>query len=785
MDTPQDGDDSQFNSAPYGRACLHCARAKCRCIQRGPGLDCERCRRLGKQCVPGISRRRHDGRCRPPSRTSRLENKLDELVNVLRNQSHHRPGAGDFDTATSDSSPAFDTEDLDADHERRHDTVAHSHTRDSRSRNRIHPPPIAQGADRAIPTDKSSSLTFNYPIHPVCESHTATLMSRRGTHILPAFYSVAPAEADQCLGVFRSQHLEFMPFVHLPPTVTASQLRETRPFLWYNIMTVATPVTSLQLAWSEAIQKKLAQDMFVENERSVDLLLGLLVYLSWSHFYKKRGPNISLLCSLAMSLVFDLGLNKDLRQGPGGLYRSSTSEGNGKAMDECRAVLACFCITSQISLTMKRIDGLNWTPYMERCLETLATQPEWHLDGVLVAQVRLQLLLDDINRNSWSLSSPSSSLSLFSSSSSHTSAAATGPSAFYVSAILAQIRAIEKELTPDLENNRMFYYLISFHPIPPFHAFSSGGATGRCREATLTRSNAARRGIVDILLAQLRYTELITHETTIQLAGPFDTNINTKPDHRRHQARRDLVACLGGFFDAVFALPATAYAGMSFLFWCQLGHCLLTLHGVVTVERDLLWDGGGDGDNRIDLLDICDRLISSLDEVSSQRKLLAAYTSHSTGIGYGDGDGDCNSGAGPGADVDTFTLSGRMIRSMKAVWTRELAAMTADVSASTTTTTSNNSRGGGGGGGGQRNDNVDCETAIPTSTTTATTTTTFETAGLDPDHMTSWVDDDDGSSLGRAFLTAEAESSSSFFSPLFMDESWFVDRDMASAFSWS
>ncbi|OAG41653.1 hypothetical protein AYO21_04117 [Fonsecaea monophora] len=704
MDTPQDGEDSQFNSAPEGRGWI----AK--------------------------------------------ENKLDELVNVLRNQSHHRPGAGDFDTATSDSSPAFDTEDLDADHERRHDTVAHSHTRDSRSRNRIHPPPIAQGADRAIPTDKSSSLTFNYPIHPVCESHTATLMSRRGTHILPAFYSVTPAEAEQCLGVFRSQHLEFMPFVHLPPTVTASQLRETRPFLWYNIMTVATPVTSLQLAWSEAIQKKLAQDMFVENERSVDLLLGLLVYLSWSHFYKKRGPNISLLCSLAMSLVFDLGLNKASREGPGG---------DGKTMDECRAVLACFCITSQISLTMKRIDGLNWTPCMERCLETLATQPEWHLDGVLVAQVRLQLLLDDINRNSWSLSAPSSSLSLFLSSSSHTTAAATatGPSAFCVSAILAQIRAIEKELTPDLKNN----------------------------QATLTRSNAERRGTVDILLAQLRYTELITHETMIQLTGPTNTNINTKPDHRRHQARRDLVACLGGFFDALFALPATAYAGMSFPFWCQLGHCLLTLHGVVTVERGLLWDGGGDGDNRIDLLNICDRLISSLDEVSSQRKLLAAYTSHSTGIGYGDGDGDCNSGAGPGADVDTFTLSGRMIRSMKAVWTRELAAMTADVSASTTTTTSNNSRGGGGGGGGggQRNDNVDCETAIPTSTTTATTTTTFETAGLDPDHMTSWVDDDDGSSLGRAFLTAEAESSSSFFSPLFMDESWFVDRDMASAFSWS
>ncbi|KIW85523.1 hypothetical protein Z517_00915 [Fonsecaea pedrosoi CBS 271.37] len=744
MDTPQDGDDPQFNSAPYGRACLQCARAKCRCIQRGPGLDCERCRRLGKQCVPGNPRRRHNGRCRPPSRTARLENKLDELVNVLRNQRHHRPGAGNFDTATSDSSPAFDTEDLDADHERRHDAVAQSHTRDSRSRNRIHPPPISQGADRAIPTDKSSSPTFNYPIHPVCESHTTTLTSRRGTHVLPAFYSVTPAEAEQCLGVFRSQHLEFMPFVHLPPTVTASQLRETRPFLWYNIMTVATPVTSLQLAWSEAIQKKLAQDMFVENERSVDLLLGLLVYLSWSHFYKKRGPNISLLCSLAMSLVFDLGLNRASREGPGG---------DGKTMDECRAVLACFYITSQISLTMKRIDGLNWTPYMERCLETLATQPEWHLDGVLVAQVRLQLLLDDINRNSWSMSAPSSSLSLFSSSSSHTTAAAmataTGPSAFYVSAILAQIRAIEKELTPDLKNNH-------------------------------------------ILLAQLRYTELITHETTIQLAGPFNTNINTKPDHRRHHARRDLVACLGGFFDALFALPATAYAGMSFPFWCQLGHCLLTLHGVVTVERDLLWDGGGDADNRIDLLDICDRLISSLDEVSSQRKLLAAYTSHSTGIGYGDGDGDCNSGAGPGAEVDTFTLSGRMIRSMKSVWTRELAAMTADVSSSsTTTTTSNDSRGGGGGGGGgggQRNDNVDCETDVPTSTTTATTTTTtttFETPTLDPDHMASWVDDDDGSNLGRAFLTAEAESSSSFFSPLFMDESWFVDRDMASAFSWS
>lgn len=28
--------------APYGRACTNCARAKCRCIYRSEGADCER-----------------------------------------------------------------------------------------------------------------------------------------------------------------------------------------------------------------------------------------------------------------------------------------------------------------------------------------------------------------------------------------------------------------------------------------------------------------------------------------------------------------------------------------------------------------------------------------------------------------------------------------------------------------------------------------------------------------------------------------------------------------------
>lgn len=62
--------------APYGRACANCVKAKCKCFYRGNGREissCERCHRLGKDCVPSETVRRRTSRRQGTSRTAQLE----------------------------------------------------------------------------------------------------------------------------------------------------------------------------------------------------------------------------------------------------------------------------------------------------------------------------------------------------------------------------------------------------------------------------------------------------------------------------------------------------------------------------------------------------------------------------------------------------------------------------------------------------------------------------------------------------------------------------------------
>ncbi len=75
--------------------------------------------------------------------------------------------------------------------------------------------------------------------------------------------------------------LAYFPLIYLPPSMTAAQLLREKPFLWFNIMTVATRSFKDQMPMSSAIKEHVARVMVAENQKGLDLLLGLLVYLGW------------------------------------------------------------------------------------------------------------------------------------------------------------------------------------------------------------------------------------------------------------------------------------------------------------------------------------------------------------------------------------------------------------------------------------------------------------------------------------------------------------------------
>jgi len=134
-----------------------------------------------------------------------------------------------------------------------------------------------------------------------------------------------------------------------------------------------------------------------------------------------------MLVHLAISLVFELGLNKvPIHESTpslltiGCVMPTATPPSPTRSMAERRAVLACFFITSQyviaqhhdgerlpltkthsISYHIAKNDALRWTTHLNECLEVLFVQPEWTGDRTLAQLVRMQLVLERMVLTGW------------------------------------------------------------------------------------------------------------------------------------------------------------------------------------------------------------------------------------------------------------------------------------------------------------------------------------------------------------------------------------------------
>lgn len=115
------------------------------------------------------------------------------------------------------------------------------------------------------------------------------------------------------------------PFVHIRGTMRAHDLRHEKPFLWLNIMALATKTVSEQFAIEETIWQIISRRIVAQHFVNMDLLLGVVCFASWSHYYKKDKPFMTTLSQLAVSLACELGLqgNVSLRAYP--LERSTKS----------------------------------------------------------------------------------------------------------------------------------------------------------------------------------------------------------------------------------------------------------------------------------------------------------------------------------------------------------------------------------------------------------------------------------------------------------------------------
>lgn len=92
---------------------------------------------------------------------------------------------------------------------------------------------------------------------------------------------LTPEDAEKRLGSFRTHNMRFIPFIHIPSHMTSQQLRVEKPFVWLTIMAVLTPAIDRRELVFAQITNIIHQKILVEVAPNMDMLLGLMVFITW------------------------------------------------------------------------------------------------------------------------------------------------------------------------------------------------------------------------------------------------------------------------------------------------------------------------------------------------------------------------------------------------------------------------------------------------------------------------------------------------------------------------
>lgn len=186
-------------------------------------------------------------------KVSGLESRLDDLVSLLRAQQNAtKPGPVDPETATRPD--------------------------EGRAQE------VADGGAYAIPVARKPRSSTNEPAPELRVEgslpHYPSPLSNIATPPGPGDHLV-PVRAEATLSIFRHQYLKYFPFTHIPGEVSAQQLQLERPFLFLNIRAVCSQSQAETDRLGDRIRETLGSKFFVEQERNLDILQGLLVHLAW------------------------------------------------------------------------------------------------------------------------------------------------------------------------------------------------------------------------------------------------------------------------------------------------------------------------------------------------------------------------------------------------------------------------------------------------------------------------------------------------------------------------
>ncbi|KAK3693642.1 hypothetical protein B0T22DRAFT_436807 [Podospora appendiculata] len=254
--------------------------------------------------------------------------------------------------------------------------------------------PLGASALSTSPSSIIASTSTSTSTSTSSKEETAAASSARSAAATAAF-SLQPQfnldSATSLLATFRSRMLAHFPCVVLPPDSTVVSLARQRPFVLLAVLAAASSSRTLQghSLYDGEFRKMLALKFVAGGERSLELLQGLIIYVSWypAHLRPKSRQAFQYI-RIAVDMTSDLELDQD-----SGTEQLAGEEGScvptPERLDEIRTYLASYYRVSNDNDSFlcswnHNAPPLPYTEYTSKCCDVLEQHSPLEGDGVLV-----------------------------------------------------------------------------------------------------------------------------------------------------------------------------------------------------------------------------------------------------------------------------------------------------------------------------------------------------------------------------------------------------------------
>lgn len=177
------------------------------------------------------------------------------------------------------------------------------------------------------------------------------------------------------------------------------------------------------------MMRDVSERILINSEKSIDILQGIIVFVSWYHPHVFWAAQVTNLLHLAMAMTIEMGIDRspqlcgDFKQSTVKAVHTQPSLTRVPRLEDHRTLAGVYFLTGMLASSFKKIDAMPFTKYLGDALNMLEQACEFESDMFAVQMVRLQHLSEET----------------------YTMEAASAPTHMYVRAFNADLERLRKE----------------------------------------------------------------------------------------------------------------------------------------------------------------------------------------------------------------------------------------------------------------------------------------------------------------------------------------------------